>query len=84
MASPSAASLGRNGRPSDTSQIRHNQQSYSTAPQYTLLIRDWKTDVETGADAFAFQPPAEAKKVEFKALRQIDEVPPGAIKGEIE
>jgi len=48
------------------------------------LIRDWKTDVETGADAFAFQPPAEAKKVEFKALRQIDEVPPGAIKGEIE
>jgi hypothetical protein len=56
----------------------------AAAPQYTLLIRDWKTDVETGADAFAFQPPAEAKKVEFKALRQIDEVPPGAIKGEIE
>jgi hypothetical protein len=56
----------------------------AAAPQYTLLIRDWRTDAEIGADAFAFQPPADAKKIEFKALREIDEVPPGAIKGETE
>ena len=56
----------------------------AAAPQYTLLIRDWRTDAEIAADAFAFQPPADAKKIEFKALREIDEVPPGVIKGETE
>ena len=54
----------------------------AAAPQYTLLIRDWKTDVELGPDAFAFQPPADAKRVDFKALGDIDEVPPGIIKGD--
>jgi hypothetical protein len=54
----------------------------AAAPQYTLLIKDWKTDVEMGTDAFAFQPPAEAEKVDFKALHNIDEVPPGVVKGE--
>ena len=54
----------------------------AAAPQYTLLIKDWKTDAPMDAEAFAFQPPAEAKKVELKALREIDEVPPGMIKGE--
>ena len=54
----------------------------AAAPQYTLLIKDWKTDVEAGADAFAFQVPDGAKKVDFKALNNIDEVPPGAVKGE--
>jgi hypothetical protein len=56
----------------------------AAAPQYTLLIRDWKTDAEIGADAFAFQPPTQVKKVELKELREIDEVPPGIIKGERE
>ena len=56
----------------------------AAAPQYTLLIKDWKTDAAINADLFAFQPPAEAKKVELKALREIDEVPPGIIKGERE
>ena len=54
----------------------------AAAPQYTLVIKDWKTDVEPGADAFAFQPPADAKHVDFKALGDIDEVPPGTIKGD--
>lgn len=54
----------------------------AAAPQYTLLIKDWKTDVEMGADTFAFQPPAEAKRVDFKVLRDIDEVPAGIVKGE--
>lgn len=54
----------------------------AAAPQYTLLIKDWKTDVEFGPDAFAFQPPADAKHVDFRALGDIDEVPPGTIKGD--
>ena len=54
----------------------------AAAPQYTLVIRDWKTDVELSPDVFAFQPPADAKYVDFKALGDIDEVPPGTIKGD--
>jgi hypothetical protein len=54
----------------------------AAAPQYTLVIKDFKTGVELNADAFAFQPPADAKKVDFKALGDVDEVPPGTIKGE--
>jgi hypothetical protein len=52
------------------------------APQYTLRIKDWKTDVQVPADAFAFKPPADGKKVDFGALSGIDEVPPGVAPGE--
>jgi len=48
------------------------------APQYTLRVKDWKTDVAVAADAFTFKPPADAKRVEFVAL-QVDEVPPGQV-----
>jgi hypothetical protein len=51
------------------------------APQYTLRIKDWKTDVQVPAEAFAFKPPADAKKVEIGALAGIDEVPPGVAPG---
>jgi hypothetical protein len=51
------------------------------APQYTLVIRDWKTDVQPNANAFVFTPPKEAKKVEVAALPNIDEVPPADVKG---
>ncbi len=51
-------------------------------PQYTLRIKDWKTDVQIPADAFAFKPPADVKKVDFGALSGIDEVPPGVAPGE--
>ena len=51
------------------------------APQYTLRIKDWKTDVQVPADAFAFKPMADAKKVDFAALADIDEVPPGVAPG---
>jgi hypothetical protein len=47
------------------------------APQYTLRIKDWRTDVQVAPDAFAFKQPADARKIEFTALRDIDEVPPG-------
>jgi hypothetical protein len=50
-------------------------------PQYTLRIKDWKTDAPVAADAFTFKPPADAKKVEFAALSDVDEVPPGVAPG---
>jgi hypothetical protein len=54
----------------------------AAAPQYTLRIKEWKTDVQVPADAFAFKPPADAKKVDIKALSGIDEVPLGVAPGE--
>lgn len=51
------------------------------APQYTLRIADWKTDTRLKADEFAFKPPSGASKIEFKALTDIDEVPPGVAIG---
>src|SRR5271169_2180110 len=47
------------------------------APQYTLRVKDWKTDGPVAADAFAFKAPTDAKKIDFAALSDIDEVPPG-------
>jgi hypothetical protein len=47
------------------------------APQYTLRIRDWRTDASVAADAFTFKSPAGAKKVDFKDLADEDEVPAG-------
>jgi hypothetical protein len=51
------------------------------APQYTLVIRDWKTGVQPSADAFVFTPPQDAKKVEARALSNFDEVPPAEVQG---
>ena len=51
------------------------------APQYTLRIKDWKTDVQVAADAFAFKPPENAQKVDISALADVDEVPQGVAPG---
>jgi hypothetical protein len=53
------------------------------APQYTLRIKDWKTDAITGAEAFAFKPPEGATKasLEDKVMLEFDEVPPGTTTG---
>jgi hypothetical protein len=48
------------------------------APQYTLRIKDWKTDV--AADAFAFKPDPASKKIALGELGDIDEVPQGTTK----
>jgi hypothetical protein len=48
------------------------------APQYTLRIKDWKTDVP--ADAFAFKPDPSFKKIALGDLSDIDEVPHGTTK----
>jgi hypothetical protein len=47
------------------------------APQYTLRIKEWKTEV--AADAFAFSPPQGAKKIALGELADIDEVPRGTV-----
>lgn len=51
------------------------------APQYTLRIKEWKADAAIAADAFVFSPTAGAKKLDFKELAHIDEVPAGTIMG---
>lgn len=50
------------------------------APQYTVRIKDFKTDAQA-ADAFTFKPPSGAKKVELSALDDVDEIPRGVPKG---
>ena len=49
------------------------------APQYTVQIDDWQTDVPVAADSFAFTPPAGATKVAASALKQENEVPDGVV-----
>lgn len=55
--------------------------SVTGAPQYTLRIKDWKTNVPVAADAFVFKAPEGAKKVDLAALSDIDEIPQGTITG---
>jgi hypothetical protein len=52
--------------------------SVAGAPQYTLRIKQWGTDVP--ADAFAFKPAQGEKKVAMEALEYLDEVPLGSAK----
>jgi hypothetical protein len=53
------------------------------APQYTLRIKDWKTDPIADADAFTFKPPEGATKanLDSDAMIEFDEVPPGTVEG---
>jgi hypothetical protein len=48
------------------------------APQYTLRIKEWKTDLP--ADAFAFKPDPSSTKIAESELIDIDEVPQGMTK----
>ena len=50
----------------------------AAAPQYTVRINSWKTDVTPAAGTFAFVPPAGAKKLPPDALIDLDELPQGA------
>src|SRR4051794_9692958 len=52
------------------------------APQYTLKMRDWKTDANADGD-FAFKPPADAAKaaLDSAAMIEFDELPPGTPAG---
>lgn len=53
----------------------------AAAPQYTLLIKEWKEE-QPPSDAFTVALPADAKKVDFKELKAMDEVPEGVVIGE--
>jgi hypothetical protein len=53
----------------------------AAAPQYTLLIKEWKEE-QPPADVFTAALPADAKKVDFKELKAMDEVPEGVVIGE--
>jgi hypothetical protein len=55
--------------------------SITGAPQYTLTIREWRTDAPTPADMFAFKAPAGAKSVKLEELTDMDELPAGVVKG---
>jgi hypothetical protein len=47
------------------------------APQYTMVVRDWKTDVPADDAAFTFNPPSGSKKLGQDALADLDELPKG-------
>jgi hypothetical protein len=53
------------------------------APQYTLRIKEWKTDPITDADAFVFKAPEGATKVGLDSdiMIELDEIPPGTATG---
>jgi hypothetical protein len=53
------------------------------APQYTLRIKDWKTDPIADADAFTFKVPEGATKVglDSDVMMELDEIPPGTAAG---
>jgi hypothetical protein len=47
------------------------------APQYTIRVKEWKTDATVAADSFTFKPAADMKKVDLAAIENIDEIPHG-------
>jgi hypothetical protein len=49
----------------------------AAAPQYSLVVRDWKTDAPVDAATFTFKPPEGAKEVDAAALADLDELPAG-------
>jgi hypothetical protein len=53
----------------------------AAAPQYTLRIKEWKTDVQISADSFTFAPPQGTKQVAAKEFPRADEVPDGIVMG---
>lgn len=53
----------------------------AAAPQYTLRIRDWKSGISVGPEAFTFSPPADYSGVAVTALTDVDEVPSGVLPG---
>jgi len=50
----------------------------NSAPQYTVRIKSWKTDVTPSADAFTFTPPAGSQRLGMEAISALDELPPSA------
>lgn len=53
----------------------------NNAPQYTLRVKDFTTDVTPAPEAFVFVPPAGTEKLSPDALIELDELPQGAQEG---
>lgn len=53
----------------------------TAAPQYTLRIKEWRTDPEINADSFAFKAPQAATEVVLASFPNADEVPDGTVLG---
>lgn len=53
----------------------------NSAPQYTVDIRNWKTNISITDKRFVFAPPAGAKKLNEEELIELDELPPGLPEG---
>jgi len=53
----------------------------NSAPQYTLRVKSWKTDVAPASEVFTFIPPAGAEELDPNALIHLDELPQGASQG---
>jgi hypothetical protein len=53
----------------------------NNAPQYTIRVKDWKTDIQPAPDVFVFVPPAGAKKLSPDELIDLDELPQGLPEG---
>ena len=53
----------------------------AAAPQYTVVIKNWKTDIQSSTDAFVFAPPPGTQQLDVKALPSFDEIPPQAATG---
>ena len=49
------------------------------SPQFTLLIKEWRTDAPFDANTFVFTPPEGATRVALEDLKEIDEVPSGVV-----
>jgi len=47
----------------------------AAAPQYAVVIRDWKIGIEPNAEVFVFTPPQGAKQLDVRALASFDELP---------
>lgn len=56
----------------------------NSAPQYTLRVKHWKTDVKPARDAFVFTPQAGATQLPADALVDLDELPQGSATGELQ
>lgn len=53
----------------------------TNAPQYTLRVKSWSTDVKPAPDAFVFAHPTNAQRLGPDALVGLDELPPEATTG---
>jgi hypothetical protein len=55
--------------------------SVAAAPQYTLRIKEWRTDPQINADSFVFRPSQAMKEIAAADFPRADEVPDGVVVG---